>query len=169
MVVMWHLLRRIKSAFYTFLAVRQIGAYKSKPKINFLSRFTHSTYIGNNCHFNGISIRGKGVVTIGDNFHSGKDILFINSYHKYDDGNSIPYDSKETIDKEICIEDNVWLGDRVIVLGGVTIGEGAIIQAGAVVVKDIPKYAIAGGNPAKVFQYRNVDKYLLLKADGKFF
>lgn len=36
--------------------------------------------------------------------------------------------------------------------GGVTIGEGAIIQAGSVVVSDIPKYAIAGGSPAKVFK-----------------
>lgn len=47
-------------------------------------------------------------------------------------------------------------------------GEGAIIQAGAVVVKDIPPYAIAGGNPAKVFKYRDKEHYETLKAQGKF-
>ena len=58
--------------------------------------------------------------------------------------------------------------DRVIVLGGVTIGEGAIIQAGSVVVNDIPKYAIAGGHPAKVFAARDIAHYEELKALGKF-
>jgi acetyltransferase-like isoleucine patch superfamily enzyme len=62
----------------------------------------------------------------------------------------------------------VWLGSRVTILGGVTIGEGAIIQAGAVVVSDIPKYAIAGGNPAKVFKYRDIEHYERLKAENRF-
>jgi acetyltransferase-like isoleucine patch superfamily enzyme len=53
-------------------------------------------------------------------------------------------------------------------LGGVSIGEGAIIQAGSVVVKNIPKYAIAGGHPATVFKYRDIDHYERLKAEGKF-
>jgi acetyltransferase-like isoleucine patch superfamily enzyme len=48
------------------------------------------------------------------------------------------------------------------------IEEGAIIQAGSVVVNDIPYCAIAGGSPAKVFKYRNIDHYELLKSQGKF-
>jgi acetyltransferase-like isoleucine patch superfamily enzyme len=56
----------------------------------------------------------------------------------------------------------------VIVLGGVSIGEGAIIQAGSVVVKDIPKYAIAGGHPCKVFKYRDIEHYEKLKKERKF-
>lgn len=70
--------------------------------------------------------------------------------------------------KKVIIGNNVWFGDRVIVLGGVEIGEGAIIQAGAVVVKSIPPCAIAGGNPAKVFRYRNVEHYNDLKSKGSF-
>ena len=105
---------------------------------------------------------------IGDNFHSGKGVLLINSYHKYNDADAIPYDTKEMIDKDIIIEDNVWIGDRAIILGGITIGEGAIIQAGAVVVKDIEKYGIAGGNPARVFKYRNIESYERLKNRGCF-
>ncbi|CCK75587.1 predicted acetyltransferase [Oleispira antarctica RB-8] len=136
--------------------------------MNFYSRFTSNTHIGDNCHFNGMIVRGKGKVIIGNNFHSGKNILFINSYHQYDNANAIPYDTEKMIDKEIIIESNVWLGDRVLVLGGVTIGEGAIIQAGAVVVSDIPKYAIAGGNPATTFKYRCIKGYNKLLAEDKF-
>ena len=158
-------IKKILTYIFTFLALRRIGEYKSKPKVNFYSRFTKNTFIGNDCHFNGMIIRGNGKVVIGDNFHSGKDCLIINSYHKYDNANAIPYDTQEMINKDITIEDNVWIGDRVLILGGVTIGEGAIIQAGAVVVKDIPKYAIAGGNHAKVFKYRDIESYKSLKKD----
>ena len=49
------------------------------------------------------------------------------------------------------------------VLGGVTLGEGCIIQAGSVVVSDIPDCAIAGGHPAKVFKYRDIRHYEELK------
>ena len=86
----------------------------------------------------------------------------------YDDRlEAIPYDDT-VISKDVVIEDNVWLGNRVIVLPGVTIGEGAIIQAGSVVVKDIPKCAIAGGHPANVFSSRDKDHYEKLKKEGKF-
>lgn len=49
---------------------------------------------------------------------------------------------------------DVWFGTNVVLPGGIEIGTGAIIAAGAVVVKDIPPYAIAGGNPARVIRYR---------------
>ncbi|MES2661638.1 MAG: acyltransferase [Verrucomicrobiota bacterium] len=54
----------------------------------------------------------------------------------------------------IVIGDGAWLGYRVTVLQGVTIGAGAVIAAGSVVVRDIPDNAIAGGVPAKVIKYR---------------
>jgi acetyltransferase-like isoleucine patch superfamily enzyme len=55
------------------------------------------------------------------------------------------------------------------VLGGVTIGEGAIIQAGSVVVSDIPSLAIAGGHPARVFKNRDGAHYERLKRGGRFY
>ena len=55
---------------------------------------------------------------------------------------------------DIIIEDDVWLGLNVSVMDGVTIGEGAIIGAGAVVTKNIPRYTIAGGVPARVLRTR---------------
>jgi acetyltransferase-like isoleucine patch superfamily enzyme len=126
-----------------------------------------NVHLANNTNFNGMHVAGRGKVTIGSNFHSGRRCQIITSFHDYDDGEAIPYGTKN-IDKEVIIEDNVWLGNDVIVLGGVTIGEGSIIQAGSVICKDIPKYAIAGGHPAVAFKTRDIDHYEKLKAQKAF-
>lgn len=128
---------------------------------------TRNTILGKNINFNGLKIYGGGEVVIGDNFHSGTGCVFITEVHNYDLGKAIPYDDSYIV-KSIRIENNVWIGQDVMILGGVTIGEGAIIQAGSVVVKSIPKCAIAGGHPAKVFSYRNIERYEKLKASGSF-
>lgn len=54
----------------------------------------------------------------------------------------------------IVIGNDVWIGMDSMILSGVTIGQGAVIAAGSVVTKDVPPYAIVGGNPAKVIKYR---------------
>ena len=54
----------------------------------------------------------------------------------------------------ILIGNDVWIGTRAIILDGVSIGNGAIVGAGAVVTKDVPAYAVVGGIPAKVLRYR---------------
>ncbi len=159
--------RRFKTWLFTRLALRNVKAYGYPIRVNNRSHFTSKTVLGNNVHFNGIEIQGCGKVVIGHNFHSGPDCLLITSFHNYDSGGALPYDHTN-IDRGISIEDNVWIGSRVIILGGVTIGEGAVIQAGAVVVKSIPKLGIAGGNPAKVFKMRDVEHYERLKREGKF-
>lgn len=91
----------------------------------------------------------------------GPNLKIYTANHNYADNiNSIPYDSKLVI-KEVVIEENVWIGESVIILPGVIVGEGSIIGAGSVVVKSIPKYSIAGGNPAKVIKQRpNIEEYL---------
>ena len=127
---------------------------------------TSNTILGRNPNFNGMQITGHGIVRFGDNFHSGEGCMIITSFHNYE-GKRIPYDDT-VITKDVTIGDNVWFGNRVIVLGGVTIGEGAILQAGAVVVNDIPPCGIAGGSPAKVFKNRDKEHYEKCKAEGLF-
>lgn len=161
------IIKTLLTKYYTFLSAKKVGSYTKPLRVNYKTILTRNTHLGQNCNFNGMQITGKGKVVIGDNFHSGSDCLMITEFHNYDYGNAIPYDSTY-ITKTITIEDNVWLGSRVIILGGVTIGEGAIIQAGSVVVSDIPKYAIAGGSPAKPFKTRDIDHYESLKEQGKF-
>lgn len=56
--------------------------------------------------------------------------------------------------RKVTICDDVWIGARVIILPGVTIGTGSIIGAGAIVTKDVPEYAVVAGTPAKVIKYR---------------
>ena len=152
---------------YALLIKIQCKEYQLPLKVHAKSKVNRWTTLGKNVSFNGMKINGRGRVIIGNNFHSGKDCMMITQIHNYDNGNAIPYDNTVIL-KNIVIHNNVWLGDKVIILGGVTIGEGAIIQAGSVVVSDIPKYAIAGGHPAKVFSERNIEHYERLKQENKF-
>jgi|TARA_B110000914_G_C15488810_1_gene459473 chloramphenicol O-acetyltransferase type B len=161
------IINKVLSIFFTLLVKKRVRSYISPLKVNGFCIISKNTILGKNVNFNGMRISGGGLVTIGDNFHSGKDCLMISQYHNFNNGTKIPYD-ETCIYKDIVIEDNVWIGHRVIILAGVSIGEGAIIQAGSVVVNNIPKYAIAGGHPAKVFSERNVKHYKCLKDQQEF-
>ncbi len=57
-------------------------------------------------------------------------------------------------EKPVVIEDDVWIGSRVIILPGVTIGKGSVIGASAVVTKSVPPYSVVAGNPAKIVKTR---------------
>ena len=164
-----NVVRHLAQVLITRYNLKRLASYKTVPYIRPFSStiFNLNTHLGRNCNFNGIKVEGGGKLIIGDNFHSGTDIHIITQNHNYDNGTKIPYDSTY-IYKDVVIEDNVWVGTGVIILGGVTIGEGAIIQAGSVVVSDIPKYAVVGGHPAKVFSYRDKEHYDRLKKLKKF-
>lgn len=153
--------------FRSYRVLRQVKSHKNEIFVGGPTTLTNKTTLGRNPSFNGMIINGYGEVEFGDNFHSGTGCLIITSNHNYDFGKKIPYDETHIL-KKVIIGDNVWFGDRVIILGNVTIGEGAIIQAGAVVIKDVPTGAIVGGNPAKVFKYRNMEHYYDLKSKQLF-
>jgi acetyltransferase-like isoleucine patch superfamily enzyme len=161
---LFRLLRKYRS----YRVLKRVKSHHNEVFVGGIAptRLTTNTILGRNPNFNGMTILGSGEVSFGDNFHSGGECLIITSNHNYE-GKKIPYDDTHII-KTVTIEDNVWFGNRVIVLGGVTIGEGAIIQAGAVVVKSVPAGGIAGGNPAKVFKYRDMEHYFELKAKNLF-
>lgn len=159
----------IRRRYREYKMLRVVASHKNEIFVsgkNFPTSLSRNTHLSHNPNFNGMSIKGNGHVYIGNNFHSGEGCLILTSNHNYN-GKAIPYDDTN-INKDVVIEDNVWLGDRVIILGGVKIGEGVIIQAGAVVVNDIPALAIAGGNPAKIFKYRDAKHYWELKKLKKF-
>ena len=163
----WSLRTEGRGPYWTRIAKEKAASCGRDLYVGYNSEFTGEVHFGNNCNFNGMRVIGGGKVTFGDNFHSGEECMIITQNHNYDHGEAIPYDT--TFDyKTVVIEDNVWFGNRVIVTGNVTIGEGAIIAAGSVVVKDVPKCAIVGGNPAKVIKYRDIEHYEKLKAEGRF-
>lgn len=127
-----------------------------------------NTIIGYNCGFSGVSVNGKGNLKIGNHFRSGSELLFLTQNHNYKEAKCLPYDN-EYVYKDIEIGDCVWVGARVTILPGTTIGEGAVVQAGSVVHGNIPKLAIIGGNPATVIGYRDSEHYEKLKSEGKFY
>ena len=155
-----------RQRFFTKIVKRQVGEFGSELKVNGMCRLNKKVFLKNNVNLNGMEIQGNGRVTIGDNFHSGKDILLITQNHNWKNAKSIPYDD-DYILTNITIENNVWVGSKVTILGNTTIGEGSIIQAGSVVVNNIPPLSIAGGHPATVFSKRDEEHYNQCKKMGK--
>lgn len=125
--------------------------------VNRYCKFDKNVMFGNSNHFNGCMKYGSGKVQFGKNFHSARGLVLLTDIHNYQ-GSRLPYDDG-IITKNIKIGDNVWIGMNVTILGGIEIGNGAIIQAGSVVVCNIPDLGIAGGNPARVFKYRDEKHY----------
>ena len=119
-----------------------------------------NVWIGDNFY-----VKAEGGVKIGSGTIISRNVEIWTSNHNYDSSDlaAVPYD-KRMITKPVTVGENVWIGTRVILLPGVTIGEGAIIGAGSVVCKDVPVGAVVGGNPAEIKKYRNMERYWELKA-----
>jgi maltose O-acetyltransferase len=94
-------------------------------------------------------------LSVGNYLLMGEDVLFQGGRHCFEKTDVPMGHQKNSGKTELTIEDDVWIGARVIVLPGCRhIGSGVVIGGGAVVTKDIPDYAIVGGNPAKVIRLR---------------
>lgn len=89
-------------------------------------------------------------ITIGKNCCIGDNAKLLTGSH---DLSSPHFD---LVTKPITICDNVWIATAVIVLPGVTIGEGAVVAAGAVITKDVEPWTVVGGNPARVLKSREL-------------
>jgi acetyltransferase-like isoleucine patch superfamily enzyme len=102
------------------------------------------SYLGDRAH-----VLCNKQVTIGRNCAISWEVLIMD-YPGYKTG----YDNEEPILRSapIIIEDDVWIGCRSIVIKGVRIGEGAIVSAGSMVVKDVPPHTLVGGNPARILR-----------------
>jgi acetyltransferase-like isoleucine patch superfamily enzyme len=94
--------------------------------------------------------------TIGIGNHSLKNISTSPIFTEQNNGTGSSWTTKNTTEKfnRVSIGNDVWIGTKVIIMGGLSIGDGAIIGAGSIVTKDIPAYAVAAGVPAKVIRYR---------------
>lgn len=96
-------------------------------------------------------IRGKGELILGDHIMMGEYVLIYTQDHKI---SGKGYDG--FIVGNVKIGNNVWIGGRVIILKGVTIGDNAVVGAGAVVTRDVPANSIVAGNPATIIKYREI-------------
>lgn len=119
------------------------------------ARFSHTCVVGDN---SGIGMEAKlyGKVIIGNDVMMGPQCWIYTQNHEFRYLDRPMRDQGPQEEKPVVIGNDVWIGGRVTILPGVKIGNGAIIGAGAVVSKDVPDYAIVGGNPAHILKYRNV-------------
>jgi len=111
----------------------------------FYADFGRNITFGKNVFLNsGCKFQDQGGITIGDNCLIGHNAVLATANHALE-----PAKNRKLNYAPIKIYDNVWLGANVTVLQGVTIGEWAVVAAGAVVTKDVEPYTIVGGIPAK--------------------
>ena len=109
---------------------------------------------GDDCFLNfGCTLLALGGITIGDGAFIGPHCVLATEYHPED-----PATRHTLLTKPIVIGRNAWLGANVTVLAGVTVGENAIVAAGAVVSKDVPATTIVGGVPAKEIREISIEK-----------
>lgn len=125
------------------------------------TEFNGKTYkpqiiIGDNCNFGFCNhITSCNQIKIGNNLLTGMYVIITDNNHgdiNLSDLLLPPSKRVLTSKGPVEIGNNVWLGDKVTILSGVKIGDGAIIAANAVVTKDVPAYSIAGGVPAKIIK-----------------
>ncbi len=126
----------------------------SNVNIEHGASFDSDLVIGDNSGV-GVNCRLGGNITIGDNVMMGPECIFLPHNHKFDRLDIPMCQQGFSEPKPIRVGNDVWIGTRVIVMPGVTIGDHSIIGAGAVVTKDVPDWAIVGGVPAKVLKMRN--------------
>ena len=112
--------------------------------------------IGNNCQIRANShITSINKIIIGDNLLTGTNVLITDNSHGLTDikNLSIPPTNRLLYSKgPVQIGNNVWLGNNVVVLPGVTIGDAVVVGANSVVASDIPSYSVAVGAPAKILK-----------------
>ncbi|MES2987764.1 MAG: acyltransferase [Pseudomonadota bacterium] len=110
--------------------------------------------IGDDCGFSGTSICAAIEVRIGARCLFGADaMVFDTDFHNHaPEGRRYAAPDWPAISRPTIIGDDVFIGARAIVTKGVTIGDGAIVAAGSVVVSDVPARSVVGGNPAKLLR-----------------
>lgn len=102
----------------------------------------------------GINCELYGAVYIGKYVNMGPEVVIYTRNHNTSRTDIIMQKQGYEDEKPVIIEDDVWIGRRVIILPGVVIGKGSVIGAGAVVSRSIPPFSVAVGNPAKVVKTR---------------
>mgnify|MGYP006092785351 len=150
--------------FYAFglYKIRYFVAKKMMLKCGVRNKIGQGAMIGSgsNIIMGSDSSIGKDCIIshahIGSNVMMGEHVVFYAANHNFK--NRFKPMALQGMNKPriIKIEDDVWLGAFSIILPSCSfIGKGAIVAAGSVVTKDVPSFAIVGGNPAKIIKYRN--------------
>ncbi len=107
-----------------------------------------NVFINSGCHF-----QDQGGITIGDGVLIGHNVVLATLNHDFS-----PKKRSTLHPAPIVIGENVWIGSNATIVPGVTIGNGSIIAAGAVVTKNVPENVVAGGVPAKIIKILDTEE-----------
>ena len=121
-----------------------------EPKVNFIEM--SETIIGDHSGIGHGSF--VGLATIGRDVMMADDVMIISGNHHFD-RTDIPMLQQGGEDQRVTIEDDVWIGARVIILPGRRIGKGSVLGAGSVITRDVEPYSVVGGNPAQLIRRRS--------------
>jgi len=119
--------------------------------------------LGKHCNINdGVLLDGGGGLVIGSLVNVSPEALLLTTEH---DPDSPAFEGRG---REVIIKDRVWIASRAIILPGTTIGEGAVVAAGAVVRGEVPPWSIVAGNPARVVKSRSREAQAELSSYRRF-
>lgn len=144
-----------------YFTVGEGTRFAPRAELTAWDRYREYTYhprviIGRNCHFGqACHITAIGEISIGDNLLTGQYVIISDNAHGDSTAEQLsipPSERRLTTKGPVRIGNNVWIGDRVAILAGVTIGDGAIIGSNAVVTHDVPSGAVVGGIPARILK-----------------
>lgn len=142
---------RVIRAFVLRRLFGKFGAHVNiEPKVIFFN--TSESEIGD---YSGIGMNSYvGAIKIGRDVMIGEELIAISTTHEFRSREIPMREQGFQEQRPITIEDDVWIGSRVIILPGITIGRGSIVGAGSVVSKDVEAYSIVAGNPARLIRKR---------------
>lgn len=146
-----------KYGTYPYCSISQKTKIKNREKL----KLGKEIFIGDNCDF-----FLEGTIEIGSYTRIAKEVMILTANHNYKSEKLLPFDEIDYI-QNVSIGKNCWIGARSIIYAGVKIEDGAIVAAGSVVTKSVPKCAIVGGNPAKIIGYRDMEQYDSLETGHK--
>lgn len=170
-------LKRIRrffwSKFYYVIAIKLPSSVQSKlsGKIRFFAAKRFVDKCGRNVNFEkgakfdpqliigdnsgvGVNCTLNGRTVIGSDVMMGPNCIMYSYSHRHD-SIDIPMNQQGFEDEKVkYIGSDVWIGANVIILPGVNVGNHSIIGAGSVVTKNVPDYAVIGGNPARILKWR---------------
>ncbi len=170
----WGLVRFTSSATITPKSTFE-GANSILGRVVFSGNMGYGSYICDNCKIEGTIgrfcsiaadvkvVRGTHPITFP--YATTSPIFF--SVRKQ---TGVTFTAEERFNEllaSISIGNDCWIGQRVLIVGGVKIGDGAVVLAGAVVTKDVPPYSIVGGVPAKILRYRYDEETIKFLLDTK--
>lgn len=147
----YHYFNRIRPKLYRKAGLNIEQGVSITGPISLRADTTHKIFIGKNTYFNSETRFGcqNSEIRIGSNVLVGPRVSFESASHNivFEEGKGRGF-----FTKEIIIKDKVWIGAGAIILQGVTIEEGAVIAAGAVVNKNVKRYTVVGGVPARLIK-----------------